>query len=210
MLVRKLMNILARVAGRAIVPPGITIGRNVHLGAGVALDWSHGHHITIEDDVTLAAESRILAHDASSYRRTGLTWVAPVLIQRGAFIGSRALIMPGVTIGERAVVAAGSVVTSNVAPGCVVAGCPARQISTTAELDDRRIALANEIPVFPESVYNHHPLSSDVVAELRQAAGPEGYFLARVPGHGDRGKVSLDHVIPSSSAADDSANGSAQ
>jgi acetyltransferase-like isoleucine patch superfamily enzyme len=35
----------------------------------------------------------------------------------------------GVTIGDRAVVAAGAVVTSDVAPGTVVAGVPARPVS---------------------------------------------------------------------------------
>jgi maltose O-acetyltransferase len=36
------------------------------------------------------------------------------------------MILPGVTVGERAVVASGAVVTSDVEPGTVVAGVPAR------------------------------------------------------------------------------------
>jgi acetyltransferase-like isoleucine patch superfamily enzyme len=45
---------------------------------------------------------------------------------RRASIGSGAVILPGVVIGEGALVAAGAVVTRNVEPGAVVAGCPAR------------------------------------------------------------------------------------
>jgi acetyltransferase-like isoleucine patch superfamily enzyme len=45
---------------------------------------------------------------------------------RGASIGSGAVIMGGVTIGAGALVGAGAVVTHDVEPGVVVAGCPAR------------------------------------------------------------------------------------
>lgn len=37
-------------------------------------------------------------------------------------------ILPGVTVGEHAVVAAGAVVTKNVDPWTIVAGCPAKPI----------------------------------------------------------------------------------
>ncbi len=47
-------------------------------------------------------------------------------VRRGASIGSGAVIMGGVTVGEGALVGAGAVVTKDVAPGTVVAGCPAR------------------------------------------------------------------------------------
>lgn len=50
-------------------------------------------------------------------------------VLRRASIGSGAVILAGVTIGEEAVVGAGAVVTRDVAPGDVVAGCPARSLS---------------------------------------------------------------------------------
>jgi maltose O-acetyltransferase len=45
------------------------------------------------------------------------------------WIGTGAIILPGVTIGDGAVVGAGSVVTSDVKSGTVVAGNPARVIA---------------------------------------------------------------------------------
>ncbi len=47
------------------------------------------------------------------------------VIQDGAWIGMRAMVMPGVTIGEGAVVASGAIVTKDVAPYAIVAGNPA-------------------------------------------------------------------------------------
>lgn len=58
--------------------------------------------------------------------RTRKDWaLLPVLVKRGASIGSGAVILPGVTVGERAMVAAGAVVASDVPPRAVVVGNPA-------------------------------------------------------------------------------------
>ena len=45
---------------------------------------------------------------------------------KGASIGSGATILSNLEIGEKALVGAGSVVTKNVPPYCVVAGNPAK------------------------------------------------------------------------------------
>ncbi|GAA0615524.1 CatB-related O-acetyltransferase [Paenochrobactrum glaciei] len=50
------------------------------------------------------------------------------IIQDGAWIGMRAMIMPGVTIGEGAIIASGAIVTKSVAPYTIVAGNPAKSI----------------------------------------------------------------------------------
>lgn len=54
----------------------------------------------------------------------------PVIIGRNVWIGDKATILPGVTIGEGAVIAANAVVTKDVPPFSVAAGCPARVIKT--------------------------------------------------------------------------------
>lgn len=54
--------------------------------------------------------------------------VARTIIGNDVWIGSRAIIMQGVNIGTGAVIGAGVVVTKNVPPYAVVAGCPAKII----------------------------------------------------------------------------------
>ena len=54
----------------------------------------------------------------------------PVIIGRNVWIGDKATILPDVTIGDGAVIAANAVVTKDVPPFSVAAGCPARVIKT--------------------------------------------------------------------------------
>lgn len=54
----------------------------------------------------------------------------PVTIGRNVWIGDKATILPDVTIGDGAVIAANAVVTKDVPPFSVAAGCPARVIKT--------------------------------------------------------------------------------
>ena len=53
------------------------------------------------------------------------------LVERGASLGSGAVILGGVRIGRGALVGAGAVVTKNLGPGEVVAGNPARTLPGT-------------------------------------------------------------------------------
>jgi len=52
--------------------------------------------------------------------------VVETYVKKGASVGSSSTVLCGVTIGEGAIVGAGSVVTKDVPPRTVVAGCPAR------------------------------------------------------------------------------------
>jgi acetyltransferase-like isoleucine patch superfamily enzyme len=54
--------------------------------------------------------------------------MAPVIIEDNVWIGGRVNIICGITVGTGAVIAAGSVVTKDVPPFCVVAGVPAKVI----------------------------------------------------------------------------------
>lgn len=84
--------------------------------------------ITIREDAVVAQEAYICTgtHDFTQAHEPLVT--APIYIERGAFIGARAFIMPGVTIGERAVVGAMALVIRDVPAESIVAGNPAKAI----------------------------------------------------------------------------------
>lgn len=111
---------------------GTRIGQNVGIAQGVFIEEARPHLVTIEDNVNIGPKAIIVAHD-SSYHCIDpeIPIIAGrVTIKRNAYIGAGAVILPGVTIGEYSIVAAGSVVTKDVPPRAIVAGVPAKIIST--------------------------------------------------------------------------------
>ncbi len=63
--------------------------------------------------------------------------VGPIDLKDNVFIGHGAILLPGVTIGPNAIVAAGAVVTRDVPEDSVVAGVPARVVSSLREHVER-------------------------------------------------------------------------
>lgn len=104
------------ISGAAIAARcGITIGKNVLIGAGACI-WDTDFH-----PVDPYERRTHPTHKAQS---------APVCIHDDAFIGARAMILKGVTIGWGAVVGAGAVVTKDVEACQIAAGNPARIIGS--------------------------------------------------------------------------------
>ena len=113
-------------------PKRVIIGKNVMLYNSILN--THSGFIIIEDHVTVLPNSIIVTgtHNFSKknnerrndYPKSGRN----ICIRRGAWIGSGAIILGNVTIGENSVVGAGSVVTKDVDPYCIVVGNPAKTI----------------------------------------------------------------------------------
>lgn len=112
---------------------GMKIGRNCSIQPGVVFDYSHCWLINIGNNVTIAPQAYLLAHDASTKKLTGYTKVGSIRIDDNVFIGARALIMPGVTIGKNSIVGANAVVTKSIPPNVVVSGNPAKVLCSAEE-----------------------------------------------------------------------------
>lgn len=111
----------------------LVIGDRVFIGDGAMLDLRGG--ITIEDDVTISNRTCIVSHINVGFESHPLqihypTAESRVVLKRGSYVGTGAILLPGITIGERAVVGAGAVVVKNVHKETVVGGVPAKVIKS--------------------------------------------------------------------------------
>jgi maltose O-acetyltransferase len=127
---------------------GLVAGRNLNLMRGALVDPSHCWHITIGDDVTIARNALVLAHDASTKVHLGYTRIGKVDIGDRVFIGAGSVVLPGVRIGSDVVIGAGSVVSRDIPDGTVACGNPARVLTPLESWLDRRRAESSEVPRF--------------------------------------------------------------
>lgn len=111
------------------------------------IDRGHAFLLTIGDHVTIT-NARILTHDASTKRELGYTRVGRVTIGSHVFIGADAILLPGVTIGDHVVIGAGCVVARDVEPDSVMAGNPARKVSTYAAYVEKNRQRLEQGPVY--------------------------------------------------------------
>ena len=112
----------------------VEIQKKAHIGARCKIS-SHTficEGVTIEDEVFIGhgvmfINDRYPEATTDGQPQTEADWVVtPVLVKKGASIGTGAVVMCGVTIGEKAMVGAGSVVTHDVPDFALVSGVPAR------------------------------------------------------------------------------------
>jgi acetyltransferase-like isoleucine patch superfamily enzyme len=111
-----------KISSHTFICEGVSIEDNVFIGHGVMF---------INDSYPRATA-------ADGKLQTEADWkVERTVIKSGASVGSGSTILSNITIGENAIVGAGSVVTKDVPPNCIVAGNPAkvlRYIEQTMEV----------------------------------------------------------------------------
>jgi acetyltransferase-like isoleucine patch superfamily enzyme len=109
---------------------------NIEIGNDVIVSWG----VTIVDHNSHSLQWRHRRDDVSQWAIRKKNWdyvkVGPVKICDKVWIGFGVSILKGVTIGEGAILAAGTVVTRDVPPYCIVGGNPS-QIIRNLSYDER-------------------------------------------------------------------------
>jgi exopolysaccharide acyltransferase PssR len=108
---------------------GNDIGRNVRIALHAYIDLTNPHGVHIGDGTLIETGAVVLAHDPTRHFHTN-TYVG-----RNCFIGMKALITAGVKIGDQSIIFPGSVVQSDVPPGSIVVGSPARIVRSGIRTD---------------------------------------------------------------------------
>jgi len=107
----------------------LQIGKMVYIGPRCLFDLAS--KITIEDEVALSADTRIITHADVGQRPLSARFPreeGPVVIGRGAWLGVNTTVLHGVRIGRFAVTGANSLVNKDLPDNSVSYGVPARVI----------------------------------------------------------------------------------
>src|ERR1700739_2507193 len=103
-----------KISSHTFICEGVVIEDNVFIGHGVMfINDSYPRATTPDGNLQKEADWKV--------ERT--------VIKKGASVGSGVTILSNINIGENAIVGAGSVVTKDVPPNCIVAGNPANVLS---------------------------------------------------------------------------------
>lgn len=115
---------------------GVKIGKNVHWGTNVIVDYPYPNFVIVEDGASLSGNDYILTHSKplKYHQACSESYVAPVIIHKHAWIALNVTILPGVEIGEGSIVSAGSVVSKDVPAFTVASGNPAKVVADIAPL----------------------------------------------------------------------------
>lgn len=129
---------------------GCDMGKNVHIGHMVRMDFGNPKRIHIADNVIMSNGVTILCHkrDVSDYCVGDSALKLPFLyedvyIGKGCQLGLNVTIMPGVHIGEGAIIGTGAVVTKDVPAWSVAVGFPAKVIRVLQEREDNTLDISN-------------------------------------------------------------------
>lgn len=133
-----------RVSASALIKGDVSIGDYTYIGGrteirGKLSSVRIGRYCSIGRDVKIFSTGQMhvfgglstypfFTIDQSLERQRFNVPCRATVIGNDVWIGSNAIVLAGVEIGDGAAVGAGAVVTKDVAPFAIVAGCPARPI----------------------------------------------------------------------------------
>ena len=147
-----LKDIPARIEPGAILREQVEIGKNavIMMGAILNIGAVVGEGSMIDMGAVLGGRATVgkTCHVGAGAVLAGVIEPAsatPVVVEDNVLIGANAVVIEGCRIGHDAVVAAGAVVVSDVEPGTVVAGCPAKVIKVKDEKTAGKTALVDAL-----------------------------------------------------------------
>ena len=147
-----LKDIPARIEPGAILREQVEIGKNavIMMGAILNIGAVVGEGSMIDMGAVLGGRATVgkNCHVGAGAVLAGVIEPAsatPVVVEDNVLIGANSVVIEGCRIGHDAVVAAGAVVVSDVEPGTVVAGCPAKVIKIKDEKTAGKTALVDAL-----------------------------------------------------------------
>lgn len=134
--------------GKVEIGDHCLVGPNCCVGA--VLSVKIGNYVRFSNNVTAIdnnnhpvnpADRKIMnsVDYSSPYRSWKYAVAKPIVIHDNVWIGRNSIINKGVTIGENSIVVAGSVVTKDVPPNCIVGGNPAKVVKMNIDQEPRLI-----------------------------------------------------------------------
>lgn len=124
---------------------GISVGENVNFRnpLSITIDFTRPLLISIGNNIDINSNFSILTHDFGTFVFRNLyddfvNSSGKVTIDDNVVIGRNVTLLKGASIGRDSIVAYGSVVTKPMPPGSVIAGCPAKVVSTIDEYYRKR------------------------------------------------------------------------
>lgn len=173
-ILKRLLGIKPDITIEDLKKKGLTVGTNFYMQEGCIIDPSHSCHIVIGNDVSLAPNVHILAHDASTWWFIEHSKIKNVRIGNRVFIGAGSIVMPGVTIGNDVIVGAGSVVTKSIPDNCLYAGNPAKFMMYTDAYIAKEKAKMNSENTFGVDFSEANDVSMDKKQLLKAMADKHG------------------------------------
>jgi maltose O-acetyltransferase len=149
-----------------LIKRGMKVGKNFSREGGGRIDTSYCFLIEIGNNVTLAPNVVLLAHDASLKQFLGLSKVGNVRIGNNVFIGANSVVLPNVTIGDNVIIGAGSIVSRDIPSNTIYAGNPARFIRSIDEIKAKNLELSKKRPLYDYS-FNALTLSEEQKIQMK-------------------------------------------
>lgn len=124
---------------------GVIIGNRCSIAKNVIFG-SEPYLVSLGDDVRLTSNVQFITHDGGMWVLRNLDLLrnadkfGKITIGNNVNIGWNVVIMPGVVVGNNVVIGVGSIVTKNVADNSIVAGIPAKVISSVEEYYNKNLS----------------------------------------------------------------------